>query len=63
VTENLGSLDMDNEMQFVTIEKRDGITTLTLNRGKVNALNQVVVDEVNYYRLEVDSFVCRMKFD
>ena len=33
-------------MEYVTVEKREGITTLTLLRGKVNALNGAVVDEV-----------------
>ena len=33
-------------MEFVQLQKRDGIATLTLGRGKVNALNGAVVDEI-----------------
>lgn len=33
-------------MEFVHVQKRDGITTLILERGKVNALNGTVVDQV-----------------
>jgi hypothetical protein len=31
-------------MNFVNLQKRDGMATLTLSRGKVNALNNDVVD-------------------
>ena len=33
-------------MDFITIQKRKGIATLTLTRGKVNALNGQVVDQM-----------------
>jgi enoyl-CoA hydratase/carnithine racemase len=33
-------------MDFVQSQRRDGIATLTLGRGKVNALNGAVVDEI-----------------
>ena len=33
-------------MDFVQLQKRDGIATLTLARGKVNAINGAVVDEL-----------------
>jgi len=33
-------------MEFVQLQKRDGIATLTLGRGKVNALNGAVVDQM-----------------
>lgn len=33
-------------MDFVQLQKRDGIATLTLGRGKVNAINGAVVDEM-----------------
>jgi Delta3-Delta2-enoyl-CoA isomerase len=33
-------------MEFVISQKGDGISTLTLNRGKVNALNGAVVDQL-----------------
>ena len=33
-------------MEFVQLQKRDGIATLTLARGKVNAMNGPVVDEI-----------------
>lgn len=33
-------------MDFVTLQKGDGISTLTLTRGKVNALNGAVVDQL-----------------
>src|SRR5215467_6124513 len=33
-------------MNFVISQKGDGISTLTLNRGKVNALNGAVVDQL-----------------
>ena len=33
-------------MEFVQLQKRDGIATLTLGRGKVNAINGAVVDEI-----------------
>jgi Delta3-Delta2-enoyl-CoA isomerase len=32
-------------MEFVGLQKRDGIATLSLNRGSVNALNAMVVDQ------------------
>ena len=33
-------------MDFIAVEKRDGIATITLARGNVNALNNQVVDEI-----------------
>lgn len=33
-------------MDFVTVEINEGIATVTLKRGKVNALNGSVVDEL-----------------
>jgi 3,2-trans-enoyl-CoA isomerase len=33
-------------MDFVQLQKKDGIATLTIARGKVNALNGAVVDEL-----------------
>ncbi len=33
-------------MEFVQLQKRDGIATLTLARGKVNAINGPVVDQM-----------------
>ncbi len=33
-------------MDFVALEKKNGIATLTLSRGKVNALNGAVVDQL-----------------
>ena len=33
-------------MAFVNVERRDGIATLTLERGKVNAINPTLVDEL-----------------
>lgn len=33
-------------MDFIQVEKKDGIATITLARGKVNALNGPVVDEL-----------------
>jgi len=33
-------------MEFVQLQKRDGIATLTLARGKVNAMNGPVVEEI-----------------
>ncbi len=46
-------------MNFVTSQKLDGIATLTLNRGKVNALNGFVVDELRQHlkNFEVDKEV------
>jgi 3,2-trans-enoyl-CoA isomerase len=35
-------------MNFIELQKGDGIATLTLSRGKVNALNGAVVDELRY---------------
>lgn len=35
-------------MNFIEIQKSDGIATLTLERGKVNALNGTVVDELRH---------------
>ena len=33
-------------MEYVAVEKTEGVTTLILHRGKVNALNEAVVDEM-----------------
>ena len=33
-------------MDFVQVSKDEGIVTLTLNRGKVNALNEPMVEEL-----------------
>src|SRR5262245_56675730 len=46
-------------MDFVISQKGDGISTLTLNRGKVNALNGAVVDQLRELlkTLESDRYV------
>jgi hypothetical protein len=36
------------EMDFVESTQRDGIATVMLRRGKVNALNSTVVDQIGY---------------
>ncbi len=43
-------------MDFVTLRKNNGIATLILNRGKVNALNGAVVDQLRAHlkRLEAE---------
>lgn len=43
-------------MHYVEVESRDGMATVTLNRGKVNALNNQVVDELRncLKKLEAD---------
>ena len=35
-------------MNFIEVQQSDGIVTLVLSRGKVNALNGMVVDELEY---------------
>ena len=37
-------------MNFIEVQQSDGIVTLVLSRGKVNALNGMVVDELEYSR-------------
>jgi Delta3-Delta2-enoyl-CoA isomerase len=37
---------MRDRMDFVTLHEGDGISTVTINRGKVNALNSAVVDQL-----------------
>jgi len=37
---------MEDIMGFVQVSKDEGIVTLTLTRGKVNALNEPMVDEL-----------------
>lgn len=39
-------MSKDIDSQFVTIHRKEGIASITLKRGKVNALNQVVVDDL-----------------
>ena len=34
-------------MDFVLVSKNEGVATITLSRGKVNALNEVMVDQLN----------------
>ena len=43
-------------MAFVKVETRDGIATVVLSRGKVNALNGIVIDELRacFNALEAD---------
>ena len=43
-------------MAFVRVETRDGIATVVLSRGKVNALNGIVIDELRacFNALEAD---------
>ena len=43
-------------MEFVALQKDNGIATLTLSRGRVNALNRTVVDQlrVQLKNLEID---------
>ncbi len=43
-------------MDFIQISKSDEIATVTLNRGKVNALNEVMVEEIHdcFVNLEND---------
>ncbi len=40
------SIGKEREMNFIVIDKKDGIAILRLSRGKVNALNGDVVDEL-----------------
>jgi Delta3-Delta2-enoyl-CoA isomerase len=42
-------------MDFVISQKGDGIATLTLNRGKVNAINGAVVDNVRAHLKTLES--------
>ena len=46
-------------MEFVALQKKNGIATLTLSRGKVNALNGTLVDLLRALlkRLEADPAV------
>jgi Delta3-Delta2-enoyl-CoA isomerase len=46
-------------MEFVALQKKNGIATLTLSRGKVNALNGTLVDQLRALlkRLEADPAV------
>jgi len=39
-------MEREKKMSFIRIEKNDGIAVLTLSRGKVNAINGAVVDEL-----------------
>jgi len=34
------------KMEFIELQRNDGIATLTLRRGKVNALNNAMVDQL-----------------
>jgi len=34
-------------MNFVSVSKEDGIATVTLNRGKVNALNEPLIEQID----------------
>lgn len=44
-------------MQFLQLETKDGVTTVKLGRGKVNAINEDVIDEISglFENLEKDS--------
>jgi enoyl-CoA hydratase/carnithine racemase len=46
-------------MTFVNMERGDGLATVRLQRGKVNALNEQVVDELSecFRELEADPAV------
>jgi 3,2-trans-enoyl-CoA isomerase len=46
-------------MEFVTIDKKDRVATVTLNRGKVNALNTTVIEQLknSFETLREDSEV------
>ncbi len=37
----------DLNMDYINVSKNEGVATLTLNRGKVNALNEVMVEQLN----------------
>jgi enoyl-CoA hydratase/carnithine racemase len=41
-------------MEFVLVSKDDGIATLTLSRGKVNALNEAMIDELDVRLRELE---------
>ena len=43
-------------MDFISVSKNDGIATITLSRGKVNALNEIMVEQLNncFTDLETD---------
>ncbi|MBU1344515.1 MAG: enoyl-CoA hydratase/isomerase family protein [Proteobacteria bacterium] len=43
-------------MDFISVSKNDGIATITLSRGKVNALNEIMVEQLNdcFTELETD---------
>ena len=43
-------------MDFISVLKNDGIASITLNRGKVNALNEIIVEQLNdcFTELETD---------
>lgn len=43
-------------MAFLSVSKNDNITTITLSRGKVNALNEIMVEQLNdcFTDLEAD---------
>src|SRR5512135_1887998 len=51
-------------MSFVEVQVRDGIATVVLQRGKVNALNPVVVDELSatFHALQSDTEVSAVVF-
>ena len=44
-------------MQFLQLETKDGVTTVKLGRGKVNAINEDVIDEISglFEKLAKDS--------
>jgi enoyl-CoA hydratase/carnithine racemase len=50
---------MEDVMEFISIDKHDGIATVKLERGKVNALNGMVIGELNdaFKSLETDGSV------
>jgi 3,2-trans-enoyl-CoA isomerase len=57
ITGNLKRVnDRSEVMQFVTVKKDKDLATITMSRGKVNAFNDVVVDELRqaFQELEKD---------
>jgi 3,2-trans-enoyl-CoA isomerase len=43
------------DMSFVTVQEQEGVAVLTLTRGKVNALNGLVVDELRSRLKDMES--------
>ncbi len=42
-------------MSFVSISKDDSFAIVTLNRGKVNALNEPLIEEINRYFVDLEN--------